>query len=171
MAIGVKAIIPVSNYDSSNQNEADRTLLAHNKKQPASKDAASDELANAASSIVSISEWGKIAALTLDALPSLPASATPATEAAAIPRSDAPARNLNRLIVEMLSGRKIFGVSAADLQAVRASDANSDLLLRRIEYAALRAGFGIERQIKQAQTTVDQTTFQAKGVIRTADEK
>jgi hypothetical protein len=71
----------------------------------------------------------------------------------------------------MLSGREIFGMSAADLQAVRESGANTDLLLARIERAALRAGFGIERRIPQEPVTPDQTTFQAKGVIRTAHDR
>lgn len=120
-----------------------------------------------ASAVVSISEAAKLAVQAADAgIPPPPSIDAP--DNLAIPAGNNPDVFLDRLLLEMLSGRKIQGVSVADLQAVRESGANSDLLLKRIERAALRAGFAIERQIPQEQASVDQTTFQAKGVVRTA---
>lgn len=109
-------------------------------------------------------------AVSISAAGKLALEAGGANESAGFSSDPAPAAHLDQLLVALLSGRKVLGVSAADLQAVRDSGANSDLLLARIERAALRAGFGIERRIPQELTTPDQTTFQAKGVIRTAHD-
>lgn len=126
-----------------------------------------DSLHDSASAVVAISASGKLAALAADAgMPPPPSIDAP--DNPAIPAGTSPNVLLDKLLVELLSGRKIQGVSVADLQAARDSGANSDLLLKRIERAALRAGFAIERQIAQEQATVDQSTFQAKGVVRTA---
>ncbi|QAU33735.1 hypothetical protein [Janthinobacterium sp. 17J80-10] len=122
-----------------------------------------------ASAIVSISDSAKLAAQAADAdIPPPPSIDAP--DNPAISAGNNPDVFLDKLLLEMLSGRKIQGISVADLQAVRDSGANSDLLLKRIERAALRAGFAIERQIPQEQATVDQTTFQAKGVVRAAHD-
>lgn len=123
-----------------------------------------------ASAVVSISDSAKLAAQAADASIPLPPSID-APNNPAIPAGNSPDVFLDKLLLEMLSGRKIQGISVADLQAVRESGANSDLLLKRIERAALRAGFAIERQIPQEQASVDQTTFQAKGVVRTAHDR
>lgn len=122
------------------------------------------------SAVVSISDSAKLAAQAADASIPLPPSID-APNNLAIPAGNSPDVFLDKLLLEMLSGRKIQGISVADLQAVRESGANSDLLLKRIERAALRAGFAIERQIPQEQASVDQTTFQAKGVVRTAHDR
>lgn len=128
---------------------------------------------NGGAAVVSISDAGHLAADADEGMrpssASIEATGNPVNSAnSAMPAPNQPNALLDQLLVEMLSGRKINGVSAADLKAVRDSGANSDLLLQRIEKAALRAGFGIERQIAQEAVTVDQATFQAKGVLRTA---
>ncbi len=128
-------------------------------------------LDNSSAAVVSISDAGQLASHADGGM--RPSSIAVIDDAAipvnpVIPAQDNPNVLLDQLLVEMLSGRKINGVSAADLQAVRDGGANSDLLLQRIEKAALRAGFGVERQIAHEAVTVDQSTFQAKGVIRTA---
>lgn len=148
------------------------TLAALDQGTPA-RGAHQDALASsgdAASAIVAISDSARLAARDADAGIPLPPSIE-APDNPAIPAGNRPDVFLDQLLLEMLSGRRIQGISVSDLQAVRESGANSDLLLKRIERAALRAGFAIERQIPQEQTTVDQTTFQAKGVVRTAHDK
>ena len=127
-----------------------------------------DSLHDGASAVVAISDSAKLAAQAADAGMPPPPPSIEAPDNPAISAGNSPNVLLDKLLVELLSGRKIQGVSVADLQAARDSGANSDLLLKRIERAALRAGFAIERQIAQEQVTVDQTTFQAKGVVRTA---
>jgi len=123
-------------------------------------------LSGGTSVVVSISDSARLAAQVADAgIPQPPSIDAP--DNPAISAGNSPNVLLDKLLVELLSGRKVQGVSVADLQAARDSGANSDLLLKRIERAALRAGFAIERQIAQEQVTVDQTTFQAKGVVRT----
>lgn len=119
----------------------------------------------AASAIVSISDAARIAAQSSDAQQ----QANPAPEEADSP-DIVSANYLEGLLIDMLSARNFIGVSAADFQAARASGANSDLLLRRIEDAARRAGLVVEREIVRVYTGADQTTFQAPGVIRTAHD-
>jgi hypothetical protein len=121
---------------------------------------------NPSSTTVSLSEASRLAASSAPA----ETSGTQAKEDVTHPENHLYV-DLDQLMIALLSGRKIAGVSAADLQAARSSEANSDLQLKAIEHAALRAGFGLVRKIPQAKTTVDQTTFQARGVIRTAEGK
>jgi hypothetical protein len=75
---------------------------------------------------------------------------------------------LQQLEADILSARRTIGISAAEFKEARSSDANSDLLLRAIEDAAKRAGLVLGREIAHHYDGADQTTFQARGVLRTA---
>jgi len=155
---GYSATNRLSDRDQSDLTP--RTRLQN--KRPASEEAAN----NTASTIVSLSEAARIAASSTQTHTLNAQTNEDVTQSENNRQVD-----LNQLMIDLLSGRKILGVTAADLQSARSSEANSDLQLKAIEHAAQRAGFGLERKIHQTNTTVDQTTFQARGVIRTAEGK
>ena len=120
------------------------------------------------SAVVSISEAARAVAQNVnDVGPTHPAPAERASDNPTPPDGNA-ATDLQQLEVDILSGRRTLGISAAEFQAVRSSEANSDLLLRAIQDAAQRAGFIQNREIAHNYEGADQTTFQARGVIRTA---
>jgi hypothetical protein len=120
------------------------------------------------STVVSISEAALAVAQNVnDAAPTYPAPAEMASDNPT-PADGGSATDLQQLEVDILSGRRTLSISAADFQAARSSEANSDLLLRAIQDAAQRAGFIQDREIAHNYDGADQTTFQARGVIRTA---
>lgn len=81
------------------------------------------DAASSPASVVSISDAARLAAQGSDAQQ----QAGPAQEEARRP-AVVSADYLDRLLIDMLSAQKFLGISAADLQAARASGANSDLL-------------------------------------------
>jgi hypothetical protein len=120
------------------------------------------------STVVSISEAARAVAQNVnDVGPTRPAPAEIASDSTTPPDGNS-ATDLQQLEVDILSGRRTLGISAAEFQAARSSEANSDLLLRAIQDAAQRAGFIQNREIAHNYDGADQTTFQARGVIRTA---
>ena len=119
------------------------------------------------STVVSISEAARAAQNANDVGPTRLAPAEIASDSPTLPDGDS-APDLQQLEVDILSGRRTLGISAAEFQAARSSEANSDLLLRAIQDAAQRAGFIQKREIAHNYDGADQTTFQARGVIRTA---
>lgn len=130
-------------------------------------DAVAHDLDVASSVVVSISESARAAAQTASEFNLPPALTAAGTIDSTGHHQSNPQINLDKLMFDLLTGRKVLGMSAADLEAIRASGANSDLQTKRIEQAAVRAGFAVERRIPKDPLTVDETTFQARGVIRT----
>lgn len=160
-------------YGSPSQDEAGLPLQRVDKsgsKSLSSTDVVRGDVNNTSSSIVSISNEAMAASQTDAPSDSAQQPSLQNPAETALSYQNGPAFNLMELMNEMLSGRIILGMSEADMQSVRASGANSDVQLKRIENAAMRAGFGIERHIPQTKKTVDQTTFQARGVVRTAKD-
>ena len=117
--------------------------------------------------VVSISEAAQAAAQASSTSSLPPALSAEGTIDSTGHHESNPQVNLDKLMFDLLTGSKVLGMSAADLAAIRASGANSDLQTKRIEQAAVRAGFTLERRISKDPVTVDETTFQARGVIRT----
>jgi hypothetical protein len=153
-------------YGPSNANEPGEASLSANRDKWASLGAAArNDINDASSTVVSISESARIAAQTADLATKSASSVTQETDDAADKKDHRVKINLDELISDMLSGRKVLGMSAADLEALRSSGANSDLQTRLIEQAAVRAGFAVVRHIEHDPSSPDQTTFQARGII------
>jgi hypothetical protein len=153
----------LSNQDGS----AEALQMRTGNELPASGDAVRTDESDAASTVVSISESARLAAQSPDLNEQQQATLDASTQDTSNPSTGTAQTDLDQLMIALWSGRKILGVSAADLQAVRDGAANSDLQLKLMEQAALRAGYGIQRHIQPTHLSVDQTTFQARGVIRT----
>jgi hypothetical protein len=163
LTINLAIVNDLSNKDKpgmSLQNRAKDTLLGN-------EQVNRNDVNHATSSIVSISDKGLIASRSDQESRDNQQPLLKNPVEAAASNESTPQRNLQNLINDLLSGRITLGITEADMQAARDSAANSDLQLKLMDHAAMRAGFNMPRHIKQENTTVDETTFQARGVIRT----
>jgi len=85
---------------------------------------------------------------------------------------DSPKLFLIRALIEAMTGRKIRLLTAADLQTT----ARGELEISRQERSVSsqgqqRAGWGVRYDFAESHTETENTTFQADGIVKTADGK
>ncbi len=74
-----------------------------------------------------------------------------------------------KLIVEALTGRKVKVLSTHDLEAAKENGEAAAAQVQQAAQQPQRVGWGVEYDLHETYDEVEQTTFSAQGVIKTAD--
>lgn len=76
-----------------------------------------------------------------------------------------------KLLVEAMTGRKIKVISLDEMRAARSNAEAAAAELQQAAEQPQRAGWGVESELHETHDEVEQTSFAAQGVVKTADGK
>ena len=82
-----------------------------------------------------------------------------------------PKSKVIKLLVEAMTGKKIKVVSLDDVKQAQADGVSSSADGQQAAQQSQRAGWGVEYDLHETHDEVEQTSFNAQGVVKTADGK
>jgi len=162
-------------HDAHTRDESSETLrmwIGNNR--PDFEGVERNRLVTAPSAVTAISEAARIAAHNANsmAVPQPHAANMQGIDEVADGAENDPQLYLIRLMVEMMTGRKIRLITAADMQVSQPTpDIPQQASQQAPDGVVERAGFGVEYDSHHIYTENEHTVFQAQGTVRTADGK